>query len=270
MAKYKSYSKRTAFKRTLAIILTCVVLLGCLAASVTLFGSKTKDITGLQFSLGRLDGEGNYVEADDYIFTKNLIECQGLKVEPDLKNTSSYTLYLYDHQKQLTEVIGPSAEDYTLTDTSIQYCRIVVTPEATEEENRKIGYMEKLSLVSLLNITVNRKQDFKVVNYFEADKSDKVADQSLAFVNKEGYGSSKLVSIESVNKLVVSFESAQPTSIEMLFFTKVVGEDGESYEYVSKVETDTAKTVCDVVVPEGATHMIINYMLGEKFEVNAK
>lgn len=270
MAKYRSNYKSSKIKSTIAIILACVVTLGCLAASISIFGSKQKDITGASFSLGRLDTEGNYAEAEDSIFTKDLIECQGLKVEPDLKNTSTYILYLYNHQKELVKVESSSTKNYTLTDTSIQYCRIVVIPAAPEEENYKIGFAEKYSLVNLLNISVNRKQEFKITNYFEADKDGKVADQNLQFVTKEGFGSSKLVKIEGIDELVVSFGSAQPKAIEILFFTKSVADGEENYTYVSMVTTDTNETVCDVTVPEGATHMIVNYELGEKLEINAK
>lgn len=275
MARNYINRKRVSWKKVVSLVLGVLIIVGVVAGGAMIFSSDTRSISPTAFSVGGLDESGEYVAQENTIFTEDLIECQGLEITPDVKSTCTYKVYLYDHNKELIEVTEALAGTYKLKNTAVQYCRIMITPENSGEEDYTIGFFEVYSIANQLEITVNRKQNFEVHNYFEADKADKVAAYDtetnlLVYVAKEGYGVSKLANVEDIEELAVTFESAQPKALEVLFFTETVGEEEVTYEYVSTVTTGTDSTETTVTVPEGATHMVVNYQLNEDFVINAR
>lgn len=265
-----NYNRRWSAKKIISLVLGVLILMGCAVGGYTLFGSDTRSVSPTVFSVGGLDNDGEYVEQKNTIFTEDLIECQGLEITPDVKCTSTYRVYLYGHDKELISSTDVLSGNYKLTDTAVQYCRIMIIPADSNEEDYVIGYFDVFGIANEYDITVNRKQSFEIKNYFEADKVDKVANTDLEYVSKPGYGASKLVSVSGVEKLAVIFDSAQPEALEILFFTEDISGEEAVYTYVSTVITGTESTVATVTVPDGATHMIVNYDLTEDFEINAK
>ncbi len=273
MARYYSnnnYRKRFSWKKFISISLAALLVMGVAVGGFTLFGSDTRSVSPTVFSVGGLDKDGEYVEQKNTIFTEDLIECQGLEITPDVKCTSTYKVYLYGHDKELISSTDVLSGNYKLTNTAVQYCRIMIIPADSNEEDYTIGFFDVFGIANQYDITVNRKQSFEIKNYFEADKADKVANTDLEYVAKPGYGASKLVSVSGVDELSVIFDSAQPEALEILFFTEDISGEEAVYTYVSTVITGTESTVATVTVPEGATHMIVNYELTEDFEINAK
>ncbi len=274
MARNRNFFKRrVSWKQIICFVIGTLLVLGCAFGAVALFGKDTKSISPGAFSIGGLDEQGEYVARKNALFTEDLIECQGLEITPDIKCESTYRIYLYDHNKELIEATDMLAGNYKLTNTAVQYCRIMIVPAAAEEdEDFEITFLNKWTYASQLDIRVNRKQNFEVVNYFEAEKIDKVASYNaetnvLEYVEKDGYGASKLADIEGVAALKVVFESAQPKALDLLFYKESVAEGATVYEYVSTETTATTSTEATVTVPEGATHMVVNYVLTEDFAI---
>lgn len=272
MSKIKTIlSKRVSWKEVIKIAVSSLFVISCLCGAVAMFGGNKSKVSFDKFSIGALDDQGHYIEDKTAVFTEDLIECQGLEITPKIKCTSSYKVYLYDHNKNLIESTDVLAGNFKLTDTSVQYCRIMIMPEF-DEEDATISIWDIHSIVNQFEISVNKKQNYVVASYFEKDKADKVAsyDSStnvLSYVSKTGYGASKMVGISSIEAIEISFASAQPKELEILFYTETEANEIVIYEYVSTVITGTDSTVITVDMPEGATHMVINYVLGEQFTV---
>ena len=269
----KFFKRRVSWKQIICVGVSILLLVGCAFGAATLFGRDTKKVSPNVFSIGGLDEVGEYVAQKNTLFTEDLIECQGLEITPDIKCESTYRVYLYDHNKELIEATDMLAGNYKLTNTAVQYCRIMIVPAAAEEnEDFEITLLDKWTYASQLDIRVNRKQSFEVVNYFEAEKIDKVASYNaetnvLEYVEKDGYGASKLADIEGVAALKVVFESAQPKALDLLFYKESVAEGTTVYEYVATETTATTSTEATVTIPEGATHMVVNYVLTEDFAI---
>ena len=274
MARKRNFlKKRVSWKQIICFTVSILLICGCAFGAVALFGKDTRSISPSAFSVGGLDEQGEYVARKNALFTEDLIECQGLEITPNIKCESTYRVYLYDHNKELIEATDMLAGNYKLTDTSVQYCRIMIVPAASEEdEDFVLTFLDKWTYASQLDIRVNRKQSFEVVNYFEAEKIDKVASYNaetsvLEYVVKDGYGASKVANIEGVASLKVVFESAQPKALDLMFYKESVSEGATVYEYVATETTATTSTEATVTVPEGATHMVVNYVLTEDFAI---
>ena len=267
MARY-NYRRRMSTKQLISLILGILLTMGCVFGAVNFFGADTRTISPSAFSVGGLNASGEYVDQESTIFTEDLIECQGLTITPDLKTTSYYKVFLYGHDKQFIESTEALRSIYKLTNTSAQYCRIVIYPQNTTEDDATLNFFDIWGVAKEFKIEVNRKQSFKVKDYFEPAKTNKVATSVYGeYVEKNGYGASKMANIEGLTELTVLYDFAQPEAIEILFFTEVEGEE-VTYTYVSTVTTEVESTVETVTIPSGATHMIVNYKLSEGIEIN--
>ena len=268
----RNYYRRMSKNKIISLILGIFIILGTFGASAMLFTSDKKDVPFTAFSVGGLDSQGEYVEAENTLITEKLIECQGLEIKPGLKTTSSYQVYLYDANKEFLEVTNTMHGEYKLTRTDVRYCRIMIIPDEFGDEDFEIKFFDIWNYVNDYSIKVNRKQNFEIKNYFEKDKSGKIASydastKELQYVSEEGYGASKIADIVGVKTLKVEFESAQPEKVSLLFFTRSENGGEVVYTYVSAIDTNTASTVQTINVPTNATHMIVNYELTERLAI---
>lgn len=275
MARRNYNRRRMSAKQILSLVLGVFLIVGCVAGGAALFGSEKTSVSSTAFTVGGLDDAGEYLDQKTTIFTDKLIECQGLEITPNVKNTSTYKVFLYDSNKEFIEATEAYNGVYKLTRTDVQYCRIMITPADSAEEDFVINFWEVWDYANDIEIKVNRKQDFQIKNYFESDKADKIASYDadsniLVYITKDGYGASKLANVEGVTELEIAFESAQPEVLEILFFTETAAGENTVYEYVSTVKTGTDSTVATVTIPSGATHMVVNYDLTEDFAIHAK
>ncbi len=166
--------------KILSAALVIVLLVGCVAGLAAIFSSKTTDVSDFEFKKGALDSAGFYIESDTSIYTKDLIECQGLVIEPDFEATGKYQVFYYGENKAF---IGASA----LLDAHLdgmyekgnnfafaKYCRIVISPDTPTDndgfsvEDWKIHFWEVAGYADDYKITVNKNQKYSLSNAFES------------------------------------------------------------------------------------------------------
>ncbi len=165
--RFKTINWRSVISSALVIVL----LVSCTAGLATMVGKDTKTISPTVFKVGGLDERGMYVNTNTSIYTPDLIECQGLSIEPDFEAKGEYQVFYYDHNKLFMGSTGAIfAEDgvYPLDiDTQFSfasYCRIMITPDVPVDENGKqekefkIRFWEVLNYAKDYTITVNKKQ----------------------------------------------------------------------------------------------------------------
>lgn len=269
----KAFFKRKIRIKDIAIFIAVTLLIaGCAFAAVSIFGGDTKTVGASAFSVGGLDENGEYIETETSVFTDELIECQGLKIEPDFKSAVSYRVYLYNSAKKLIEVTPIMRSSYKLTNTFAKYCRIMIIPDESTEKDYSIGFFQISGIVKNLEITVNKKQNFTLKNYFnpDDDKENSIAinsDGKLGYTDKEDFGCTAVTSVGAVEEFTVTFPgNTQSEGAEILFFT--ADSSGTTYTYVSTVTLDGSETAVTVAVPEGATHFVVNYSLAEELVIN--
>ena len=273
MSKTKR-TKRIDWKRTLIVLLVAV---GICAGAVGIFAATSRDTEKIgagAFSIGGLNDQGEYVEQKNTIFTDELIECQGLEITPDFKSTVEYKVFLYSTDKELIEVTDKLSGNYKLNNAMAQYCRIMIIPEGSAKKDFEIGMFEVRSYAKQLTITVNREQNFSLKDYFVADeaKEGKVASSAsatLTYVAKEGYGVSKLIDCSTMEAITVKYVgNVQADAVEVLFYTASESGDTVTYNFVSAETVSGEAVATKVAVPEAATHIVVNYRLGEQFVIN--
>ena len=135
-----NFIKRLPWKDILVIVLVVALAAGALLGVGTALTNKTKKVSPLVFERGALDANGLHVESKTSIYTKDLIECQGLEIEPDFEVSGTYQVFYYDTNKQFlgasalmdsqTDGVYNKGREYPLA----KYCRIVISPTASVDD----------------------------------------------------------------------------------------------------------------------------------------
>ena len=168
----KKIFRKKKVRQGISAILVLVLLIASVSALSSLFNKKTQTISPTVFSLGAIDDVGVYRESKTSIYTKDLIECSGLTIEPDYEADGKYQVYYYNAMK---EYLGTSGEllaesgIYKKLDTfsGAKYCRIVITPDVPEDfdgDEFKIRFYEVFGYAKEYKITIDKNQ--KSVDYY--------------------------------------------------------------------------------------------------------
>lgn len=266
-------------KSIISGIVLVALIAGVLALAVSWLGKDTKSISSTEFAVGAINAEGVYVKNDQSIYTKDLIECQGLSIEPDFEATGTYQVFYYGEDKNFIGATDPiNAEDGVYnkgtTFPVAKYCRIMITPDVPTdedgnvEEDFKIRFYEVAGYANDYNITVNKKQNFKLIDYFVANED--VVDQcyvgtvgsELELRDNEGYSVSEMIDVTSMKEIKIVYESGSTVGMYNYFFldgTGVVVSTGNNLGLVDDLALE---------VPAGATTFVCAYKIGHTFAIN--
>lgn len=166
----RRFFRNIPWRNVLIITLTVVLGIGAIAGIASIAKKDTKTISATYFKRGAIDSNGFYIESDTSIYTKDLIECQGLKIEADFEATGSYQVFYYDNNKQFiaaTEVLDcqsnvlySKGETYAFA----KYFRVVITPETPRDDygntikDYKIKFYEVAGIANKFTITISENQ----------------------------------------------------------------------------------------------------------------
>lgn len=191
------------------ICIAAVIIIGIVIAGFvsSIIARDTKTIPASAFSVGTLDAEtGKYKADEQTIYTKEMFECKGLRVEPDFEATCTYDVFYYDNDGRLLEKKLGLSEIYDEDFPLAQYARIVIHPdieaELKEDETADewcVGTLEVRRIAKMLKITVDKEQNnyYNYKNlYVEAE-----AQEGMTF-DKNGAASETLVIEEDSNMKV--------------------------------------------------------------------
>lgn len=260
------------------IVLVALVA-GVLALAVSLLGKDTKSIGAGKFDVGAINAEGVYVKNDQSIYTKDLIECQGLSIEPDFEATGTYQVFYYGEDKNFigsTEVMNAEDGVYSKFSTfgAAKYCRIMITPDPVtedgeEDEDFKIRFYQVAGYANDYTISVNKKQNFKLVNIWENgeivfDKIGSYDKTTLKFTETDGTSNYNKVDVTGANRLKLVFVDGVSFDYSYVIFdadgNKVIaGEFPTGYE---EVYVDVPANASFIVVNFGDAQDIELYVVG--------
>ena len=259
---------RRKTKSIISGIVLVALVAGVLALAVSLLGKDTKSIGSGKFDVGAINAEGVYVKNDRSIYTKDLIECQGLSIEPDFEATGTYQVFYYGANKNFigsTEVMNAEDGVYNKGTTFplAKYCRIMITPDVpldedgNEEENFKIRFYQVAGYANDYNITVNKKQNYKAPNLFVYDETKVgvicASDSNGRFEERESELGANyvLINVRGLENLNFEYESAAQ-SYSYCFYD--VDNMQVSFGLFPMDETE-----CTIAVPDGAVTMGVIY-----------
>ena len=267
-------------KNIVSIILAALVTVGVIAGIVAIANPpETKTISSTVFRVGGLNVNGEYIETKESIYTKDLIECQGLEIEPDFESNVEYQVFYYDYEQAFIRSTDKMTDSYEKDEDAAVYCRIVILPIPEEDEEVKIYFWEVIGIANNLKITVNRVQDFSEITVsgpvFETIATDytPVSSHSL---NKSSsapfmYTDTTLFRSSRVYKIGVPVGTIADPTADNVLTVYVVEKDGDIYKSVSEhtltIAANTYETTdiyewvyfdCDIEVGKNQTLAFTN------------
>ena len=166
----KRFFRNIPWKNVLIIALVAVLGVGAVAGVAAIAKNDSKTISSTVFKRGAIDQNGFYVESENSLYTKDLIECQGLEIAPDFEATGTYQVFFYDAKKAFigsTQVFDCSIDGVYIRGEEFafaKYCRIMITPETPKDdygntiEDYKIKFYEVAGIANKFTISVNKSQ----------------------------------------------------------------------------------------------------------------
>ena len=272
-----NFIRNIPWKEILIIGLLAALGIGAVVGIGAAVTNKTKTVSSLEFARGEVDENGVYVKSETSIYTKNLIECQGLEITPDFEATGTYQVFYYDTNKLFlgaSPVLNASSggvykkgQDFPYA----KYCRIMITPEVPVdddgyvEEDYKIKFYEVVGIADKFTITVNKEQKaVKEQNLFEVCVDTNMIAKGYApsvdfetnlfkEIVAEGYNYCSVLNLDNVNSLRLFYEK-DPGNLSYFFYTK-----GSAFVSEGSVEDVKAGTDYYIDVPEGAYMLCLVY-----------
>ena len=251
MKKLTFRFNKIKWDKVLSAALVIVLLVGCTAGLATIFNTKTTDVSDFNFKKGALDSSGFYIESDTSIYTKDLIACQGLVIEPDFEATGNYQVFYYGSNKNFigsSDLLDAHLDGVYEKGTDFptaKYCRIVISPSTPTDEDGfveqdwKIRFWQVADYASDYKITVNKKQNNVIVSHegdnklvIRYDSSCNLGDGANNFMitdygDGEGFNLSELVTTTGFNNICIVAEQDKldDVTIHYLAPTSYLGEN---------------------------------------------
>ncbi len=230
-------------KNIVSIILAALVLVGVIAGIVAIANPpETKTISSTVFRVGGLNVNGEYIKTKESIYTKDLIECQGLEIEPEFESNVEYQVFYYDYEKDFIRSTDVMTDSYEKDEDMAVYCRVVISPIPEEDEEVKIYFWEVVGIANNLNITVNRKQDLSemtvsgpVFETITTDYTPKSGDYLVVASNAPFmYTDTTLFSSSRVYRIGVAVGTIKDPTVDNTMTIYVIEKDGEVYKSISE------------------------------------
>ena len=274
-----NYKTRKTISQILSVVLLCALGIGAISG-VSALSEKLKDERKQiypTFAVGSVDENGTYKENERSIYTPELVECQGLSIEPDFEATGTFRVFYYNMDKVfLGSTDEMNASDGVYTKDSIEntntfplaaYCRIVITPsvpvddDGVEVENFEIHFWEVAKYASEYTISVNKEQkNLTKKNLFV--RNEKKEGYICAYDNATGEFIEKssasgngycLIDVSHLTSLSVEYEKAAD-GLSYFFYD----EDNNHVHADGGIFTSGTKSFV-IEVPEGAVTFGVIY-----------
>lgn len=254
-------------KEFISLILVIVLIAGIAGIVTSQTKKETKEISTFAFEVGGIDAAGEHVNSKMSLYTPELFECRGLNVVPDFEYDGTYTVYLYNLNKEFIASSGELSDEYTLEDDRACFARIQITPEPPAETNNfKLYFYDVYTYASKLTINVSKDQSISELNLFVEDKEGLGKSATIrgdkVVVETSDIGMNAYIGIEVAGISEITFVFPDKEAVTYFFVNK----NGDVMYSVSKgVVENAAKKILSV--PDDANYLLINYVQGEEFEI---
>lgn len=135
------------------VVFVIIALLVCVVAGLAVSLSKletTKSLNALNYEIGTLDENGEYIKDTSSIVTKDFVSVEGLSIKVDEDALVTYKVFFFDKDEAF---ISADAEeniaDYagSIPENAV-YCKIVITPTNDSEVTfiEIAGYANQLTV----------------------------------------------------------------------------------------------------------------------------
>lgn len=269
----RNFFRRIPWKGILCFILLGAIAVGAVVGIGSAVTKKEKQISPIVFERGGINEQGVFFKTKQSIVTKDLIECQGLKIEPDFEASGEFQVFYYAQDNtfmgasdvmEATDGIYEKGETFLLA----KYCRIVISPDAPmddegyREVDFEIAFYEVVGFADDYKITVNKKQNVSVAKIVDGyDNNAKVLgegiwnNQTNSFVSQPSqmYVFDK-VNVSYANYLVIKLSTSTLTN-------KVTYSDGQIFEFPYIYDGVTGRVIYDdyIILEQNSEFSYIMY-----------
>lgn len=162
--KLTKRKRRIDFKQLLSSVFAITMILAILSVVIAVVGNPTKKISPSVFSVGTLDTVGEFKKSETQLYTKELLECQGLSISQDFESESTYEVFYYRADKTFIGSTGRLTGDYEKSDfENAKYARIVLTP-VLKDGKTKITFFDIYGYAKEIKISVLKDQTFEPIS----------------------------------------------------------------------------------------------------------
>ena len=124
--RYKTKQNLKFFGLIIILVVTIFAIFG-LTNNVKVDEDKVE--VKLQYEIGSLTSTGKYKESDKSLYTKELFECQGLKVQIDFDANVEYQIFFYDENENYLISTDRLTESFKEElPQNAHYARLVIYP----------------------------------------------------------------------------------------------------------------------------------------------
>ena len=152
--------KRHKISDTIKWVIIFLLMTGVIGAVITLFVMLDRQTTVTEigpeaYTVATLDENGEEVEGDTAIVTRDMFTTDGLKVELSDEASVTYRLFFYDGEGNFISATGDLSADFDgEIPENAAYAKCEVTPMA--DEDGKVDLTEVLGYAGQVTVTVNR------------------------------------------------------------------------------------------------------------------
>ena len=152
--------KRHKISDTIKWVIIFLLMTGVIGAVITLFVMLDRQTTVTEigpeaYTIATLDENGEEVEGDTAIVTRDMFTTDGLKVELSDEASVTYRLFFYDGEGNFISATGDLSADFDgEIPENAAYAKCEVTPMA--DEDGKVDLTEVLGYAGQVTITVNK------------------------------------------------------------------------------------------------------------------
>ena len=163
MNKFNFIFKKSFWKNVLAVVVVAILCAGIIGGGIAL-GKYIKDkkttVTTI-WERGAIAATDGKVNSDkNSIHTKELFECRGLEIEPDLDSSVTYAIAFYDSDKNFLEKTEYLSGKFYSSDVPFfaQFARVEVNAGIQDGEKVEIGLLKIMSYSKQVKIRVDKNQ----------------------------------------------------------------------------------------------------------------
>jgi hypothetical protein len=246
---------------------------------VALFGKDTQKIGASEFTRGKLNENGEYVESNLSIYTKDAFPCQGLRIVPDFEASGEFQVFYYDDNNRLLDKTELLSAVYEEDFPGATMCRVVYYPEKPADVKTadwKIGLLEVSKYAKQLTITVDKDQaEYKSSGdlFTEAQSGALGTDMNASLVSNAAVQTSNMIAVDEkydIYRVYIKTDGMSANVVAQIVFGDESGKfiyvnedgkvkDGVAYTYTAQELENGTWSCVTVEVPAGAENLRVQF-----------
>lgn len=152
---------KALLKKIGCVALAFFAVFGCVAVFSGIAEKANDDYQTILpgYSIGSIDeATGKQVDEEDCIYTKNLIECTGIKLCADFDSDIKYVVHFYDDEGKWLSCLENDELELTVDEMPENAVGVRIVIQPMDDEDGEISFTEKFEYANDLSVKVRTKE----------------------------------------------------------------------------------------------------------------